>query len=358
MSNLTYIPILKTGDAELRGVEQLDLDAKKQMMPLFELTRSRISKRSPDGDIYRRLARLKQAYENQFILDLTGDPVLINTQIEDCQDNTNGYEKWIKFLDKIRPDFPEVVPTIQISDEGVSTESEYYSRIEKQVASLHERFDLICFRFPIDYTGFKKDLDAINNQLGNSKLIVVIDAEFIRQNTADVYGVKVRKMAEYLIQKGIKLISVCATSFPRNPIAYGDDEQGEYRLEEYHLHKAVNHLPLIYGDYATIHPLRSPQAGGSGWVPRIDLPTTTHIFYRRSRKTELETSYAPAYTRAAKKIVALEQFHQVSKDSNNCWGIKQIETAASNSPEGLSPSFWISVRMNINMSLRARSLGI
>ena len=39
-----YVPVMKTGDAELRGLANLSSDVKDRIVPLIELTRSRSSK--------------------------------------------------------------------------------------------------------------------------------------------------------------------------------------------------------------------------------------------------------------------------------------------------------------------------
>ncbi len=155
MSDVVYVPIIKTGDAEIRGLENLSDDVKDDITPLFELTRSRKSKNVPRGDIYRRLNRLEEAYGNrQFIIDLTADPILANKQIEHLRDNRNGYRKWIAFLVSLKEDSPEIIPVIQISDEGVDSAKDFYDRIQKQVESLDKNFDNIVYRFPLEYQHF------------------------------------------------------------------------------------------------------------------------------------------------------------------------------------------------------------
>ena len=150
-------------------------------------------------------------------------------------------------------------------------------------------------------------------------------------------------------------IVLSATSFPKNPTEFGGEEEGNFGLEEGFLYKKVDDAidsTSIYGDYATINPIRSLQAGGQGWIPRIDMPTEELVFYYRSRKRELEASYAKAYTRVARQVIKDERYKEVKDKIDNCWGIKQIELAAKGDPQGLSPSFWISVRMNIHITLR------
>lgn len=359
-NNIIYLPIIKTGDAEIRGVENLTNNVKDAITPLFELTRSRKSKNKKDGDIFRRLFRLKEAYGNrQFILDLTGEPNLSNKQIEDLHNNRDGYKNWIEFLVAIQKDFPEIIPTIQISDEGVSNEKEFYERIRKQVESLDKYYDNIVYRFPLEYGDFKKDVSVICNTISSEKIICVIDAGFITQEKSRIYSARAIDVIKELGEFALGKITLAATSFPRNPTEFGGNEKGELGLEEYFFYKGVKEKvgsSIVYGDYATINPTRSLQAGGRGWIPRIDIPTKDTIFYYRSRRSELEVSYAAAYTRVAKLARKDKRYKNVKDEIGDCWGIEQIELASQGNPQGLSPSFWISVRMNIHMTLRKNLL--
>lgn len=354
MSNIVYTPIIKTGDAEIRGVENLRDDVKDDITPLFELTRSRKSKNIPRGDIIRRLDRLDEAYgTRQFMLDLTAEPNLRNHQIERLNDNKKGYKKWIDFMNLHKEDFPEIMPIIQISDKGLDSAEEYYERIKKQVQALNKNFENIVYRFSLEYKDFRGDIDAICKAISSNKIICMIDAGFITQEKSGIYSTKAIEVINELDDFSLSKIALAATSYHRNPTEFGGDEEGEFRLEEYIFYEEVKNnveSSIVYGDYATINPMRSLQAGGRGWVPRIDVPTENTIFYHRSRKRE--KSYAPAYTRVAKLVCNDQRYKKVKKKIGGCWGIEQIELAAQGYPQGLSPSFWISVRMNIHITLR------
>ena len=356
MSNIIYVPIIKTSDAEIRGIENLSDNVKDRITPLFELTRSRKSKKVKQGDISRRLKRLEEAYgTRQFILDLTSDPVSRNKQIEDLQNNVKGYKNWINFLVSLKEDFHEIIPVIQISDIGVDNAKDFYERIQRQVESLDKNFDNIVYRFPLEYEDFKGDLGAICRATASDKIICIIDAGFITQEKSSIYSSKAISVIKELDDFSLGKMALSATLFPKNPTDFGGEKYGESQLEECLFYEKVNtavQSELIYGDYATINPIRSLQAGGRGWVPRIDLPTEELLFYHRSRKSELETSYAKAYTRVAKLVTKDQRYKSIKKKIDDCWGIEQIELAADDCPQGLSPSFWISVRMNIHITLR------
>jgi len=354
MKDFAYLPIIKTGDAELRGIENLSKNIKDSMMPLFELTKSRKTPTMDEGDIYRRLQKIEEIYgKRPFILDLTGEPKLSNEQIRYLHDNNNGYKHWVAFLSSLKNRFPSVIPVVQISDEGINTAKEFYDRIKAQVKMLCDHFDLIAYRFSLWYEDFEKDLESICN-VKSSNLVCIIDGGYIPQEKAGVYSTSAINVIKKMKVFPVKMI-LAATSVPQNPIEHGEDDRGEYRLEEHFFYEEVKvgfKTKIIYGDYATIHPTRSSQAGGNGWVPRIDIPTKETIFYRRSRKDESEISYTEAYTRVAELIVENKRYKEVKRLIGDCWGTEQIEMAAQGLPPKLSPSFWISVRMNIHMTIR------
>ncbi len=361
MSKIIYVRIIKAGNAEIRGLGNLSADAKDRITPLFELTKSRKSKNKEQGDIFRRLNRLEQAYgKRQFILDLITAPYLMNDQIRDLQNNDNGYKSWIDFLVSLKKKkFPKVIPTILISYEGAKNDKEVYHRVKEQIESMKQHFNSIAYRFPLMHERFTNDLSEICQVMPAGKIICVIDAGFITQEGSGRYSEKAKRVINELGGLSLGTIVLSATAFPRTPTKFGEDDCGEFDLEEclfYGKTKSKEYSGLIYGDYATINPIRSPQAGGQGWVPRIDMPTKSTIFYYRSRRKKFEDEsqekYPVVYTRVARRMIKDQRYREVKKKIGNCWGIEQIELAAKGRPQGLSPSFWISVRMNIHITRR------
>ncbi len=350
-----YAPILKTSTAELRGLRELADDVKGRFTPIFELTRSRKTKTLKEGDVNRQLQHVASAYPDRpFILDLTGHAKHRNSQIKNLQKSAQGYKGWVDFVIQKKSEFPDLIPVLQIN-EDVDTESEFYDRLHRQVKSLDGEFERIVYRLPFDYDDFEKDLETVGKAISLDRLIAVVDAGFIPRNKAAVYGRATIETIEGLIQRGVKDFVVAGSSFPLKPTEYGEDQKGEFDLEEVLFFEWVQERAkekLLYGDYATIHPEPSLQAGGRGWVPRIDLPGEKLILYRRSRKDKPEKTYTNAYTRAARRVARLPAFSTINRLTSSCWGCEQIRLAANGHPPGLSPSYWISARINIHISLR------
>ncbi|EIT7185477.1 beta family protein, partial [Serratia marcescens] len=74
MSNYCYFPLLKTRDAELKAVSKLNSDDFDNILPIYELTKSRRTNIAPDGDIHRKMASIREIQgERPFILDVTSN---------------------------------------------------------------------------------------------------------------------------------------------------------------------------------------------------------------------------------------------------------------------------------------------
>jgi hypothetical protein len=362
---ITYVPIVKTGDAEMRGIECLAERIKDSITPLIELTRSRSTKKLPRGDVYRRIERLIQAYgKRRIILDLTSIPELSNEQIQDMLRSDDGYKNWVGFLVSLKEDLPDLIPTIQIN-EDIDNVKEMENRLRGQARNLGAWFDMLGYRISITDDAYIDDLTILKEVIPRfaERTICVIDCAFIDQKKGIVFAKRAKDIIDNLVSFGVRYIILSATSFPQNPIEYGEDKQGEYNLEEITtFNKVCNELEptskkkvsLIYSDYASINPNRNDQRGGRAWVPRIDVPTERGLFYRRHRRnSQIKESYARAYTRVAQDITKVPDYRNIREKLHDCWGIKQIELAAAGEPQGLAPSFWISVRMNIHITLQS-----
>jgi hypothetical protein len=359
-----YTPVVKTGEAELRALQNLHANIKNSILPIIELTRSRSTKDMDRGDINKKVAKLYEAYgPRPFIVDLTGIKELQNAQIEKLLLSTSGYDNWVKFVEELKSLFPDIVPTILNSDD-IDNLNELDKRLLLQVKKLDRKFDKIVYRCPIEDTSFAYDLDIIAKGMDLAeKLIFVVDAEFIRQKKASEFADRAIQIVNAIQSYKINTVVLAATSFPSNPTEFGNDDSGELNLEEITFFDLVktnfktSNLNLVYGDYASINPVRNDQKGGRGWIPRIDFPTKTDLFYYRKRKEKnREDGYSDAYEKVARLLIRDPKYKSIRSLLKSCWGIEQIESAADGMPLGLSPSYWISVRMNIYITLRLLSI--
>jgi hypothetical protein len=357
-NKIKYLPILKTRDAELRGITKVSDKTKGFITPLFELTKSRKTQKSPDGPIRKKLEKIATDYgKTPFALDLTSFIDLKNPEIEKLYDYRKGFDNWITFIRDLKEsDFPNIVPVLLISEENISTEEEYIQRHKQEIDS----FVGFCSTNFI-YRSFSEnevfEFD-INKLFDRYSPIVLLDMGYIRKDKWQSYASKAKEQLSIIKNiQNIQDVILAGSSFPQDPTENSGDEKGSIILEEVLMFdECKKQYPfLIYGDYATINPEPNLRAGGNGWVPRIDFPKIDgkSIIYYRSRKSKAERNYEAAYIRVAKKVIEDEQFKLLQKKlSEDNWGIQQILNAANGFPPGLSPSFWISVRINLHVTLR------
>ncbi len=330
-----YVPFIKTTDAELRGYEHLREDIKDQVLPLFELTRSRKSKNNPDGDITRRLESISDLVgDRQFILDLTTHESLSNNQIEDLLSDDNAFENWCEFVKRIGN--RKLIPVVHAVVDGVGAD------ITTQAERLLRYCDYIAFRVDV----FEDDISHyIDNIPDKERLILLLDAGFLNVgNTPRVIGGVVNSIQSISSVNDLNACVLAASSFPASVVAagYGQDAYGEFPIEEVILHsEVVSKLPdltITYGDYASIHPIKYEMRGGT-WVPRVDVPLDFSIYYHRYRREH------DGYVRAANQAFNDPKYFDIG-----AWGNEQIALAAAGSPNGWSPAFWISVRLNLHIT--------
>ncbi|SFR39391.1 Beta protein [Marinobacter gudaonensis] len=343
MKPINYIQVIKTTDAELKGYANLADEVKSEILPLFELTRSRISKRVPEGSIYRRLENIKESVgENPFILDLTSHEDLMNYQIEELLDDEDGFSAWTNFVESL--EIESLIPAIHVYQDGDPED------VVKQVERLSASFESVAFRIGADDTDLDFYLRSIKRGLRNEdQLLVIVDAEFITEWDYSAKKNDLEQKISFLNREVPNAsVSICGSSFPKSvkDSSAGSDAYGKLPIYEYAIFSelSADHPNLIYGDYASIHPVRY-QAGGGNWVPRIDYPLDDFIIYYRFRRDE------GSYPRCAQELVDDSDFDDLA-----CWGTEQIYSALSGEPNGKSPSFWIAVRLNIHITRKVRSL--
>ncbi len=337
-----YVQIVKTTDAELRGYKNLSGEVKRDILPLFELTRSRSTKIVPDGDIHRRIKNIHEAVEGNFILDLTSHDDLVNHQIEDLLDEENGFSEWTSFVQEL--ELKGLIPVIHVYEDGDP------HNIQVQASTLGRNFEKVAFRVPANDSNIGFYLSNIVPHLrSETQIIIIIDGEYL--SNADFLSKK-----EFIEHK-IRFISarypnayVCcaASSFPQYVVNLDgcEDEYGEIPILEWNLFKDLKqrYKNLIYGDYGSVHPVRYQSRGGS-WVPRIDYALTDTIVYSRYRR------HVGGYEECAAALVDNPAF-----DRFPCWGTDQIIEAAEGNPNGKSPSFWIAVRINVHSTRKVQDL--
>ena len=357
MKNKTYALVLKTGDAELRALQNLSVD-KLNIFPIIEITRGRKSKNDKIGCVSKRIDKIKNIFKGTKIcLDLTTSNSLSNEEIDELYSFDNGYQKWLDFLISLNNEniFSSIIPTILANVE----DSNFSHNLKLQVEKITENFDSIVYRNSLADDACYEDIELIKNVIEGSAVnfYFIIDCEYIAPGAWKSFAAKAKIRIEKInsIIKKTQFI-VTSTSYPNNISEIGNDDEDTFRLNEIDLFTDISNnfktFFILYGDYGSINPIRNDGIVMSrGWVPRIDVPLQTEIFYKRERKGKRE--YSTTYTLVAKKVSSDYRFP--SHLSSN-WGVKQIISCSEGYSPGSNPSFWISVRMNIHIEQQLKRL--
>lgn len=344
MSEYIYFPIIKTRDSELRCFENLNEDDFNKILPIYELTKSRVTKKAPDGDIYRRMKRIAEIQNGRpFILDLSTDERYCNPQIEQLLSHYHGFKEWQYFIFDLHNDL-NIIPMIHIyeDDDGKMTD------VESFVREASAKCDYLAVRLPHDL-----GQDNVNYYLSpivlnlnpGCKLYVIFDSGYIRGDTNAVDFFIESCKAANKFNDNIENIVLLSTSFPSNVAQTGgEDMSGQFRIYEEDIYHNVSQECLVkYGDYASINTEQIEMKGGT-FVPRIDIASLDGKYFSYKR-----------YRRNVGGYVVCAQ--EVLKDINSykplgVWADEEIKLAACDQATGISPSFWISVRMNYYIKTR------
>ena len=344
---------MKTGDAELRALENTSIDFSK-VLPIIELTRGRKSKSDKIGNISKRIDKLAHIFSDEVIcLDITSSESLSNPEIDELYSPEGGYNNWIQFLKEIDSQnlFKEVIPIILVD----TMDDELEKNLLQQVKQLSNNFDKLMYRNNILDDGCYDDINIISEYINSNGLdfSFVIDCEYVPsgafRNTKDLVITRIKKIRAKIPSSHFIVLS---TSFPRYVSDIGNDDYDIFPLNEIDIFKGVaqEHPDVLYGDYGSINPIRNDTVTMTrGWIPRIDVPTLNGIYYYRIKNTIKD--YALTYTKVARKVYYDKKF---PKELLGNWGIKQIEICKDGDAPGSSPSFWISVRMSIYIAMQLK----
>lgn len=354
---IKYIPIIRTLAAELRGFDNLPQNLKNKLIPFFELTRGRTHKSLyPSGNIAKSYEAITNVYPNgRFFFDVTGQSNLSNSDIDELSDETNGYKKWINYLSSLNR-CDDIIASIQIDLDTYN----FNDNLKHQIESLKN----ICYGLFLRVDIRIATPDEIENIVNYIKTEFInyenfwlfFDCAFIVESEVDGFANEIIKLLKK-IRKNDQFprnVVIASSSFPKYVVREKGkgESDGTLKLIEIELFNKIsksllNSFNFIYSDYSSVHPIKN-EGGGGGWIPRIDIPTSSEIFYYRTRREDGGyKTIAPLATSDYRFPVKI-----------NCWGVDQIKEASNGSSPGNSPSYWIAVRVNIHLHTQALRLGI
>ena len=338
MDKFIYFPIIKTRDAELKCMSNIHDDTFNSILPIYELTKSRKTTKTPDGDIHRKMKVIGEIQgDKAFVLDVCTLSNYINPQIEQLIDETDGYHYWRYFLSLYSN--LNIIPMIHLYDD------EDFTEVNNFISYVSPSYDHLCLRLPFGVDDLEKYVSKVTNFLSHGcKLILILDGDFVKRDPT--YGVDdivenfVTAFSEVSELPNIDCIVIAGTSFPKSVARYGDSE-GLFDILEEQVFKAVSReYDVRYGDYASINTEQIEVKGGT-FIPRIDISLDEEFIYKRHRRDE------GSYVLCAQEMLADERYKAIG-----CWADDEILTASKGEPNGRSPSFWIAARMNYYITSR------
>lgn len=346
MAKLTpkpYSPVVRSRDAELKGLRELSAKVKDDLLPIVELTKSRRSKSNADGSVSVSLEKVQEALEGRyFVADVTTMKSLSNADTEGLLDQAQGFRRWRDFVAAKLPE--NAIPVVHLTS-PLDTDI-----LRAQCEALIQKSGYVAVRIPSDYDEADALKAALSEVLGDlSRVVLICDGGFV---TKASYGTMLTDCVATLGSFGKEPFTsiVASSGFPISVVLpdYGKDAYGKFDLLEVSLSEAVRATKglrhVVHGDYGLIHPADF-EGTVTNWVPRVDVPLDRSVFYHRYRRD------AGGYTKAAR--LALADTDYVSLE---CWGDRNIQNAAAGNPQGRNPAHWIAVRLNFHISRQAERL--
>ncbi|EPU3407630.1 beta family protein [Vibrio vulnificus] len=338
MSSSCYFPILKTTVSEMRALKQFNCADSSIIHPILELTKARKSKYDEVGDVYKRVQEISDIVEsNYFYLDLTSEESLSNSQIESYFDDFNNFENWRSFIESLINEGLNVRPIVQAFDDSSIEE------LQSQMLFFAERCGTFAIRLKPEYLDMGISIKLIQAAQPYD-FTTILDAEYVDNENIDystsIYSSFLQQCESDKLNLGKTII--CSSSFPAM-VNHENKDTGKFSVYEKQFYSGLArqfpHLDLKYGDYASVHPFRN-EVTAYNWVPRIDYPTVDEVVFCRKQRN------LGGYKDCANRMVLIPTYKSNPLD---CWGTREIVDACTK-PNGKSPSYWISVRINIHMT--------
>lgn len=377
---MTYHLLLKMGDSEIRAWKHLSSERKSALSVHCEITRGR---KRPNKDksapIEYNISKIYSSIAEDFaecrvcVIDITREPTLRSSETQALGRSADGYAVWVAKVDELNTKNKKVRPTLIVNPGDDDDYQQYESDIFAQFDAFAQRYDLISYRVSVIHdNSFIDDLTMLAERVNafierGNRFEVILDFEFVQASTAELHASYVAPLISQIrtIIPHASIISL-GTSFPKSVTDVGDEERDEFRLEELALFEAISRAqnqPIEYGDYGSINPIRNDafMPVGQYLRARIDFPTDKKsIYYHRvapnvdATTKKLLSPRSSMYKAAAKSVLA-DESHSPLRGS---WGYDKIVEAATKAPEGSSPSFWISVRMEMHICRRLDAMSI
>lgn len=326
-----YFPTLRTRQAEMRGLAELDLGRKKRLLPLLTLGRW------PKAVDFKRAAdKANEVMEGlPHFLDLTRDASHLGEQQLMLRDPSSAFGAWRSLVG----DYPNAIPVVQLVQGARQREQ------VKQATFIEASAGKVAFRiqdFAVDTPQVINCISALDDP---QNAIVFIDCQYIRGALAAYVSATIATINDLRTQFPELVIVVLSTSFPPSVIPFADATQrrGVIDIQERDLHARIGGDSVaIYGDHGSIHSVVRPDAAIMTWSARVDYPRETSWSFERRPRDQSENGFVEAAAEIAQTDAEIGK--------RGIWGESKILEAADGTPFARGPAPWIAVRVNIHLA--------
>lgn len=330
LSTYGYFPALRTRQAELTGLKQLDDARKARIVPMLTLGQWRGS-----SELTRAAEKAVDAIGGRpFFMDLSNDNRKVEAHWAQLRDSTTAFKAWRDFA----AEYDNAFPVVQMPA-GARLRD-----VVQQAQEIESSYGTVAFRIQDFGSQTSLVLSAVSALDDPGNAIVFIDCQYIRDSLAAFVTATIATINALRSEFPSLLIVVLSTSFPSSTIPFADasKQRGVISILERELYeRAGGQAAALYGDHGSIHSVVYDDVPMMRWSPRIDFPTYTHWHFER-RPGAIEAGFIEA----ARAIQA--EFD--CSTSSDIWGERMIAQAAAGRPYGKAPASWISVRVNIHLS--------
>lgn len=350
-----YIPIIKTGEAEIKAAESLTAAMLDRIIPIIELTRGR-QKTTKQGDskvvtypFDKRLFKMKEVFKDRTVFfDLTTDENLLSSEVYALYNYANGYETWRSFInDNVGENgFGHIIPSVLLNWDDDDFETNFGVQVKKLAASC----GAVMYRSTIQTKDCYDELPLLMKYLPEDcELWIVMDGGYLQDSAVELAYNRCKKRIENIKKRILgerdAHFVVASTSYPERVFDYGEGNPIVISHSEVKLYERLrgDFSDIIYGDYAGTNPIRKDLVVmARGWIPRIDIPliSKTKVYWKRRPKGT--TEYKGTYMSVASDTVNDSEFPLALRGK---WGIDEIVSCADGDVTSCAPNFWISVRM-------------
>jgi hypothetical protein len=350
-----YIPIIKTGEAEIKASEKLTPGMLDRITPIIELTRGRQKTTKQGNDkivtypFDKRLAKMKEAFKGRTVFfDLTTDENLLSNEVHSLYHFASGYVRWRSFVnDNVGEEgFGRIIPAVLMNWD----DDDFETNFGLQVKGLAADCGAVMYRSAIQTKDCYDELPLLLKYLPEGcELWIVLDGGYLQDSAVELAYNRCKKRIQnikdrILNGRSAKFV-VASTSYPERVFDYGEGNPIVISHSEVKLYDRLktDYSDIVYGDYAGINPIRQDLVVmARGWIPRIDIPLIykTKVYWKRRPKGT--TEYKGTYVNVAEETVSDAEFPTALRGK---WGLNEIVKCADGEVTSCAPNFWISVRM-------------